>query len=102
MPGYQQMVQAMQKMQREYDKASKKIDESTFTYTANGVIKISMKGTLDIESIEILDDSIIDKDDIEMLTETFKLAFNGCKEQIVKARDELDAQFKSKVGPGLF
>lgn len=91
----QQMVQTMQKVQREYEKARLILDEKVFEFTANGVLKLTMRGNMEIVDIEILDEEILNKDDKDMLVDMFKLAYDNCREQIQKADDELTAKFQN-------
>ena len=96
----QQMVQAMQKLQRQYEKEHKLLEEREFTNTANGAVTVTMKGNLDIVSIEILDDDLLkEKED---LVEMIKLAYNGCKEQINDAEEALADKFQQANRRGGF
>lgn len=96
----QQMVQAMQKLQRQYEKEHKLLEEKEFTNTANGAVTVTMKGNLDIVSIEILDDDLLkEKED---LVEMIKLAYNGCKEQINDAEEALADKFQQANRRGGF
>lgn len=96
----QQMVQAMQKLQRQYEKEHKLLEERGFTNTANGAVTVTMKGNLDIVSIEILDDDLLkEKED---LLEMIKLAYNGCKEQINDAEEALADKFQQANRRGGF
>ncbi len=96
----QQMVQAMQKLQRQYEKEHKLLEEKEFTNTANGAVTVTMKGNLDMVSIEILDDDLLkEKED---LVEMIKLAYNGCKEQINDAEEALADKFQQANRKGGF
>ena len=96
----QQMVQAMQKLQRQYEKEHKLLEEKEFTYTANGAIKITLKGNLEIVDIEILDDELLkEKED---LVEMIKLAYNGCKDEVNNAEEELADKFQQANRKGGF
>ena len=96
----QQMVQAMQKLQRQYEKEHKLLEEKEFTNTANGAVTVTMKGNLDMVSIEILDDDLLkEKED---LVEMIKLAYNGCKEQINDAEESLADKFQQANRKGGF
>lgn len=96
----QQMVQAMQKLQRQYEKEHKLLEEKEFTNTANGAVTVTMKGNLDMVSIKILDDDLLkEKED---LVEMIKLAYNGCKEQINDAEEALADKFQQANRKGGF
>lgn len=102
MPSYQQMIQTMQKMQREYQREQSKLDETEFTNTANGVVTVTMKGDLTILSLEFLDKEILNKDDAEMVSEMVILAYNGCKDKIDKANEALASKYQQSMGGGMF
>lgn len=96
----QQMVQAMQKLQRQYEKEHKLQEEKEFTNTANGAISVTLKGNLEMVNIEILDDELLkEKED---LIEMIKIAYNGCKDQISEAEDELANKFQQANRTGGF
>ena len=93
---FQKMVQAMQKVQRAYDKERKVLEEQEFTYTVSGAITLTLKGNMDLVSLEILDDSLLSVDNKEMLTDMIGLAYQNVKDQIVKADDELTAKYQNQ------
>lgn len=94
----QQLIQNAQKMQREYEKAYKVIEETSFEYTANGLVKCVLKGDFTIEKIEILDKDALSADNKEMLEEMITLAYNGCKDQIMAEQDKLMSKYKGMAG----
>ena len=73
MPSYQQMIQQMQKTQREFERKQKLLDEKEFEYTANGAVKITLKGNMDFVSIEFLDKDLLNADDEDMLKDMIKI-----------------------------
>ena len=96
----QQMVQAMQKMQRQYEKEHKVLEETEFEYTANGAVKIVLKGNLEMVSLEFIDQELL-KDDPEMVSDMIKLAYNGARDQINDAEDALAAKFQQNNKGGM-
>ena len=96
----QQMVQAMQKMQRQYEKEHKVLEETEFEYTANGAVKIILKGNLEMVSLEFIDQELL-KDDPEMVSDMIKLAYNGARDQINDAEDALAAKFQQNNKGGM-
>ena len=97
----QQMVQAMQKAQRELEKEYKKLEEKEYKASSNGVVEITMKGDSSILSINILDDDLLNPENKEELSEMIILAYNKCKAEITKEQDEVSNKFKRQSG-GLF
>ena len=93
----QQMVQAMQKAQKQYEKDHKVLEETEFEFTANGAVKVRMKGSLELLAVEFLDKDIL-SDDPEMVADMIKIAYNGCKAQIDEAEAELSNRFQAKAG----
>ena len=79
MPSYQQMIQQMQKTQREFERKQKLLDEKEFEYTANGAVKITLKGNMDFVSIEFLDKDLLNADDEDMLKEITLSAISQLK-----------------------
>lgn len=97
----QQMLQSVKKMQREYEKEHKILEETVFTGTANGIVEVSLKGDFTLEKITFLDEDALNKDDKEMVEEAIVLAYNQAKEQIMAKEDELAAKFQQQPG-GMF
>ena len=96
----QQMVQAMQKMQRQYEKEHKILEETEFEYTANGAVKIVLKGNLEMVSLEFLDPELL-KDDSEMVADMIKLAYESARDQINDAEDALAKKFQQNSKGGM-
>lgn len=99
----QQLARQAQKMQEEMDNASKELDEKEYSASAGGgVVKATIKGSLEIQSIEI-DKEVVDPEKIEDLSELIIAAVN---EAIRKARDEKSETMDKISGglnvPGLF
>ncbi len=99
----QQLARQAQKMQEEMDAASKELDEKEYTSAAGGgVVKATVKGSLEIKSIEISKD-VVDPEDVETLSELIIAAVN---EAIRQARDEKSDTMDRISGglnvPGLF
>ena len=84
------MAQA-QKMQREMQKKQAELEASTFEVTsAGGAIKILIKGSRQIEKIDI-DADAIDPEDKEMLEDMIKVAVNEAIAVVDAAFDKLNA-----------
>lgn len=96
----QQMIQAMNKVQRQYEKERAVLEEKEYSYTANGVVKLTLKGNMELVSLEILDDDIVNKDDKDMLIDMITLAYNNIREQILKEDDELTTKYQNQTNIG--
>ncbi len=96
----QQMIQAMNKVQRQYEKERAVLEEKEYSYTANGVVKLTLKGNMKLVSLEILDDDIVNKDDKDMLIDMITLAYNNIREQILKEDDELTTKYQNQANIG--
>lgn len=96
----QQMVQAMTKMQRQYEKERKLIDEKEFKYTANGAVEVVLKGNNTLVSVTFIDQDLL-KEDPEMVQDMIKLAFDGAKNLVDQAEEELAAKFQKNAVGGL-
>ena len=72
----QQLMMQAQKMQRDMQKKQKELEAQTFHIeSAGGAITIDIKGTRQIEKIEI-DEDAIDPQDKGMLEDMIKIAIN--------------------------
>ena len=99
----QQLARQAQKMQEEMDAASKELDEKEYSAQAGGgAVKAVIKGSLEIQSLEISKD-VVDPEDIDMLGDLIIAAVN---EAIRAAREEKAEVMDSISGglnvPGLF
>ena len=57
---------------------------------------------MDFVSIEFLDKDLLNADDEDMLKDMIKLAYDGCKDLINQANEELASSFKINGMPGMF
>jgi len=94
----QQMVQAMQKAQREFNKEYLKIEEKEFKVSSNGAIEITLLGNFTVKEIKILDADLVKPENKEELEDMLVIAFNKAKEQIQAENDELTRKFQSTRG----
>ena len=86
----QALMQQAQKMQREMQKKQAELEAQTFDVTsAGGAIKIKIKGSRQIESIEI-DKDAIDPEEKEMLEDMIKVAINEAISVVDQAFDQLN------------
>ena len=87
----QALMQQAQKMQKEMQKKQAELEAQTFDVTsAGGAIKIKIKGSRQIESIEI-DKDAIDPEEKEMLEDMIKVAINETISVVDQAFDQLNA-----------
>ena len=98
----QQMVQAMQKTQREFNKEYAKLEAKEFKANANGVVEVVVMGDLSLKAVNILDDSILSKENKEELSDMICLAYKKCQEEIQKESDEISNKFKQGAGGMMF
>lgn len=96
----QQMIQAMNKVQRQYEKDKKVLDDKSFEYTANGVVTVTLKGDYSMVGISFADPDVL-KEDPEMVSDLIKLAYDGAKALIDKANDELVEKYQKNAAGGL-
>ena len=94
----QAMMKQAQALQKEMLKAKEEVDNTSFTGESS-FVKVTVKGTKEVESIEINADSL-DADDIEALQDMIVVAIN-------QANKKVDSLMESKMGkfgniPGLF
>ncbi|MBR4296190.1 MAG: YbaB/EbfC family nucleoid-associated protein [Clostridia bacterium] len=97
------LVRQAQKMQEEMEALQADLDEREYDISAGGgVVKIKIKGTLEVRSIDI-DKEVIDPDDPETLSDLLVAAVN---EAIKKVNETNDAEREKITGnfnmPGMF
>ncbi len=98
----QQMIQAMQKAQREFNKEYAKLEKKEFKGNANGAVEVTVTGDLSLKSINILDDSLLSKENKEELEDMICLAYKKCQEQINQESEAISAKFKQGTGGMMF
>ena len=87
----QALMQQAQKMQKEMQTKQVELEATTFDVTsAGGAIKIKIKGSRQIESIEI-DKDAIDPEEKEMLEDMIKVAINEAISIVDQAFDQLNS-----------
>ncbi len=98
-----QMIKKIQKMQEDLKKAQAEINASTFYGQAGGsVVKVAVKGTKEVLSIELKKDEI-DFGDIEMIQDLIVAALNDAFKKVDKEMEEtLGALTQGMKMPGLF
>lgn len=95
------LMQQAQKMQQQMNKKQKEFEGREFEFSSNGgAIKIKIKGSKEILSLEI-DQDLIDPEDKEMLQDMLMIAIN---EAISSVEEEASKIMGSVAGgmPGLF
>ena len=94
----QALMQQAQRMQREMQKKQQELEAKTFHIeSAGGAISIDIKGTRQIESIQIDKDSI-DPDDKEMLEDMIKIAINEAISVVDAAFEKLNQSLAGGMG----
>lgn len=94
----QAMLKQAQSLQKDMMKAKEEIDATEFTGESS-FVKVTVKGTKEITSVEINSDSL-DKDDIEALQDMILIATNNAMKKV----DDMTEKKMGKFGniPGLF
>ena len=86
--GGMNLMKQAQKMKEEMEKAKQELENSEVTASvANGMVKIVMNGKKQIKSIDIKKEAV-DPEDVEMLEDLVKAAFNEAIEKVEKLEKE--------------
>lgn len=96
-----QMIKKIQRLQREMQKTQKEIEESVFTSSANGIVNVSVMGDKTIKEISIKKEALDSLDDMDMLSESIKIAINNAISEINKETEEKMAKYAAIGGMGL-
>ena len=94
----QNLMAQAQKVQRELQKANEEIENTVFTATS-GAAKIEMSGKMQVNKIEITDDSVLS--DKDMLEDMLLVAVNDVLNQVAKTKEEKMGKYTGGLG-GLF
>src|SRR5579863_3928136 len=87
-PNMQQMLQQVQKMQREMEEAQKALEHETVEGTAGGgAVRVQVSGDLRVRSVTIAPEAV-DPDDVEMLGDLVLAAIN----EALRAAQQLAAE----------
>jgi hypothetical protein len=97
MPGMQQMMQQVQKMQHDMELAQEKLkDELVEASAGGGMVSVTVSGDLQIKAVKI-DPEVVDPEEVEMLCDLVAAATN----EALRAAQELAGQRLGSVTGGL-
>lgn len=98
-----QMLKQIKKAQEDIKRIQEEINASTFYGQAGGsVVRVAVKGTKKVESIEIKKDEF-DMNDVEMLQDLLVIALNEAFAKVDREYEEtLGAVTKGMNIPGMF
>jgi nucleoid-associated protein EbfC len=95
MPNVQQMMQQVQKMQRDMEAAQEQLREETVEAAAGGgAVRVRMSGDLQVREVRI-DPEAVDPEEAELLAEMVMAAFN---EALRKARELAERRMGGVTG----
>lgn len=91
-----------QKMERELKKSQEELEAALFEGSAsNGLVKITIKGNNEVVEVNI-DESILNKEDKEMIQDLIMIAFNDAINKLEDKRNEKLSQSTGGLNiPGL-
>lgn len=95
----QQLMMQAQKMQRELAKAQAELESKVFSTSKNGMVKITVLGTKEVQSIDIEKDAL-EPDNKEMIEEAIKMALQELFEQIDEEAEEINNRIGAKMPLG--
>lgn len=100
---FQQLAAKAQKMQEDMQKITEELEEKEYSMTTGGnAVKVIVTGKMEIKSLEISPE-IVDKDDVEMLTDLVIAAVNGALRLANDDKNEAMGSLSSGMNiPGLF
>ena len=97
------MIRQAQKLQEDMEALQTELDGREYDVSAGGgAVKLKIKGTLEIENIEISPE-IVDPDDIETLSDLLVAAVNEAISKVNKTNEEEKNKLSSQLSiPGIF
>lgn len=97
------MIRQAQKLQEDMEALQAELDAREYDVSAGGgAVKVKIKGTLEIENIEISPE-IVDPDDIETLSDLVTAAVNEAINKVTKTNEEEKNKISAQLNiPGIF
>ena len=97
------MIRQAQKLQEDMEALQAELDAKEYDVSAGGgAVKVKIKGTLEIENIEISPE-IVDPDDIETLSDLVTAAVNEAINKVTKTNEEEKNKISAQLNiPGIF
>lgn len=95
----QQMFAQAKKMERELAKARAALAEKEFVVKKAGIIEVTLKGNMTVQSIKIEADAL-EKDNKEMIEDTLTMAVNEGLEQIQAEANAIEERITGQSGLG--
>ena len=96
----QALMKQAQNLQKEMMKSKEEIEKSEFVGESS-LVKITMKGTREVISVEISKESDLSAEDLEMLQDMILLAVNDANKKIDEFTEKKMRKFGNSM-PGLF
>ena len=96
-------IRQAQKLQEDMDALQAELDSREYDVSAGGgAVKIKIKGTLEVQNIEISPE-IVDPDDIETLSDLITAAVNEAISKVTATNEEEKNKLSSQLSiPGVF
>ena len=94
------LMQQAQRMQKDIEKKQKEIYESEYTGSSQ-LVEITIYGSKKIKKINFKDIENLDKEDLEMLEDMIKIAFNDAVSKVESAIESKLGAYGKQLG-GLF
>lgn len=99
----QQLAMKAQKMQKQMDLLTEELEgKEYFGKSPNDLVKVTINGKLEVKNIEIAPD-IVNKDDIEMMSDFIIIAVNEAVRCAVDEKNEKMNELSAGINmPGIF
>lgn len=99
----QKLAKQAKQMQEDMEKATKELEEKEYTSTVGGgAVEVCVSGKLEVKSIEIKPE-VVDKDDIEMLSDLILAATNEALRQANEDKENTMNNISGDLNlPGMF
>ena len=89
----------LRKIQKQMQEAQARLEETVYEGTAGGgMVKVEVKGSHEVLSVNINPDALESKDDIEMIQDTIVAALNDANKKLEKDAEETMGQFTGGFG----
>ena len=94
------MMKKAQTIQKKLQETQNELANEEITVEVqNGAVKVTLKGSMEMVSVEFLDKDVIE--DPEMLADMIKMAYDGAKAIINEEEDKIQAKYQSMAKGGM-
>lgn len=99
---FKKIMEQAKQMQGQLEKSMKEYDEKIFHFEYQGLVAIDMYGSLKIKSLQIMNPSIVDQQDMDTMTDVITQCVNNAIDAVIKGKTEITNRIAGPAASSLF